>query len=81
MEHYEKCILAISSASLSIGHFIIAAETRNVVAWVVGLTVGAYSLYTSYTTSKAQKAVERANEAIKRKTDLEIEALNSKNKG
>lgn len=71
MEHYKQIYLTAGSAAVSIGHFIIAAETRSALAWFVGMIAGIYAIYASHTSAKANK--------IKIKRDeLEIEQLKAK---
>lgn len=72
MEHYKQMFLTIGSAALSISHFIIAAETRSIIAWVIGCVAGIYAIYASHVSAKASN--------LKIKREMEIEQMKAKNK-
>lgn len=73
MEHYKPLVLSVASAGTSIVHLIVAVETRNAIAWLIGGTAGLYSIYASHMAARASKA-------IKKKTDEEIKALQQQNR-
>jgi uncharacterized membrane-anchored protein YhcB (DUF1043 family) len=72
MDQYKPLILSVGSAVISIGHFVIAAETRSLIAWVIGVIAGLYAIRTSHSAHKAHKAVEEKAKAETRVLDEQL---------
>jgi uncharacterized membrane-anchored protein YhcB (DUF1043 family) len=80
MTDHKQLYISLSSSIVSIGHFIIAAETRSIIAWVVGIIAGMVAIYASITTIRTNKLRMREIEENIKRMRHEIENKYSHNK-